>query len=246
MPETFLIVIRAGTGGDEAALFARDLFDMYSTFAESKKWKVKTTETSPTDLGGYKLVGFEISGNQAWQLLQHEGGVHRVQRIPSTEKGGRVHTSTVTIAVFPQKVSQTFEITPADLEIEFFRSSGPGGQNVNKRETAVRIIHTPTGVTVESQEERSQQANRERAMATLESRIQEAMRERQAAQEQVVRKEQVGTGERAEKIRTYNFPQNRLTDHRIGKSWHNLDHIMKGKLGKVLQQVSQGLAPDDK
>lgn len=241
MNETVAIEIRPGTGGDEAALFARNLFDMYSSYAESKGWTSKLTESSTTGIGGYKFVSFEITGENAWSLLKNEGGVHRVQRVPDTEKSGRVHTSTVTIAVFPKKIETNFEVKPADLKIEFFRSSGPGGQNVNKRETAVRIIHVPTGVVVESQEERSQQANREKALSVLTERIEEAVKEREAAKEQAVRKEQVGAGDRSEKIRTYNFPQNRLTDHRITKSWHNLDHIMRGKLDKVLKTVSQSI-----
>lgn len=241
------IEIRAGTGGDEAALFARTLFDMYTSYAESKDWKVKTTESNPTDLGGYKLIAFEITGEDAWDELQYEGGVHRVQRVPATEKGGRIHTSTVTVAVFPKDTGpQKIEIRPQDLTIEFFRSSGPGGQNVNKRETAVRVIHEPTGVTIESQEERSQQANRERALAILHQKIEQYVQQQHKAQKQEVRKEQVGSGERSEKIRTYNFPQNRLTDHRINKSWHNLDHIIEGKMKKVLKQVSQKLSEEEK
>jgi len=241
MVETVAIEIRPGTGGDEAALFARNLFDMYSAFAESKGWSKKILDSSTTGIGGYKYISFELTGENSWSLLKNEGGVHRVQRVPDTEKSGRVHTSTVTVAVFPKKIDTQIELRPQDIKVEFFRSSGPGGQNVNKRETAVRVIHIPTGVTVESQEERSQQANREKALSNLEKRITEAVKEREAAKEQVVRKEQVGAGERSEKIKTYNFPQNRLTDHRIPKSWHNLDHIMRGKLDKVLKTAAQNL-----
>ena len=186
--------IRGGTGGDEAALFARDLFEMYTAFAEAQGWKHNTTESSLTDLGGYRQVAFELSGPNAWGLLKYEGGVHRVQRIPSTEKGGRIHTSTVTVAVFPKTSTEISNIQPGDIQIEFFRSSGPGGQNVNKRETAVRVIHRPTGIAVESQQERSQQANREKAMSLLQSRVHDVLKERRAESEQTVRREQVGTG----------------------------------------------------
>ena len=239
--EIVTIEIRAGTGGEEAALFAADLFRMYTAFAASRGWSYTIREAGRTELGGYKTVAFEMAGESTWRLLRYEGGVHRVQRIPKTEKGGRIHTSTVTVAVLPKKVVEEVTVNPSDITIEFTRSSGPGGQNVNKRETAVRITHNPTGVVVESQEGRTQQANRTQAMQILGERLREHSRLAHSAEEQSSRREQVGTAERAEKIRTYNFPQNRLTDHRIGKSWHNLDMIMEGRLDKVLKQVSEKL-----
>lgn len=236
---SIIIEIRAGTGGDEAALFVADLARMYSKYAQAKGWRLTVLNSNQTSLGGAKHFTLEIEGEDAWELLRYEGGVHRVQRIPETEKSGRIHTSTVTVATLKKADSGEVAINPADLRVEFFRSSGPGGQNVNKRETAVRIIHLPTGTVVESQTERGQGANREYALSILRSRIAENLRRERQSQEQLVRREQIGAAERSEKIRTYNFPQNRLTDHRLKKSWHNLDSIMDGSLDKVLKKLAE-------
>ncbi len=233
-----ILEIRAGTGGDEAALFVADLARMYSKYAQQKLWRLTVIDSNPTSLGGLKSVTLEVEGEGAWESLRHEGGVHRVQRIPETEKSGRVHTSTVTVAALKKATEKEITLNPSDLKIEFFRSSGPGGQNVNKRETAVRIIHLPTGTVVEAQTERGQQANREYALSILRSRIADNLTRSRQASEQAVRREQIGSAERAEKIRTYNFPQNRLTDHRIKKSWHNLDQIMSGDLEKVTRSLN--------
>lgn len=243
--EAVILEIRAGAGGDEAALFVVDLFKMYSGFAQKEGFTSTILNSSPTPIGGLKQVSLEISGKNVWNLLKNEGGVHRVQRIPKTEKGGRIHTSTATVAVLKKVSEKEEKIDQRDIRVEFFRSSGPGGQNVNKRETAVRIIHMPTGTVVESQTERGQQSNREYAMSILRSRVAKARKEKERAGQQELRKEQVGSGERSEKIRTYNFPQNRLTDHRIKKSWHNLDSILEGNLGKILSKVSKEIKGSD-
>jgi len=232
------VTIGAGTGGEEAALFVADLFKMYQAFAQKRGFSLTIFNSAPTSIGGFKKIAFELKGVEAFNLLRHEGGVHRIQRIPKTEKGGRIHTSTATIAVLKQAKKSEIDIRPQDLRIEFFRSSGPGGQNVNKRETAVRITHLPSGVVVESQTERGQQTNREFAMSILRSRVLEQTRKATEGKQQDVRRQQIGTGERSEKIRTYNIPQNRLTDHRVKKSWHNLDNILLGNLDKVLKVVS--------
>jgi peptide chain release factor 1 len=226
-----LVEIRAGTGGQESALFAGELFEMYRRYAERRRWKSDVLSSSPADLGGIKDVVLEIRGAGAYSRLKRESGVHRVQRIPVTESSGRIHTSTATVAVLPEAEEVDVQIDPGDLEIDVYRSSGPGGQSVNTTDSAVRITHRPTGLKVEMQEERSQLQNRQKAMRLLRSRLLQLAQDEQAAAEAATRKAQVGTGERSEKIRTYNFPQNRVTDHRIpGLTVHNLAAVMAGDL----------------
>lgn len=238
-PQNLIMEIRAGAGGDEASLFARELFDMYSRFAEQKGWQTALLDESKTDLNGYKEVVFEVLGEDAYRTLRWESGVHRVQRIPSTEKTGRIHTSTISVAVLPKAEEVDLEIRPQDIKIEFFRSSGPGGQNVNKVETAVRIYHLPTGLVVVSQNERSQQQNREKGMSVLRSRLLDAKLQQEAAKRASERKLQIGTGDRSEKIRTYNYPQDRVTDHRLKQSWHNLPSILEGNIGPIVDALNQ-------
>jgi peptide chain release factor 1 len=238
MTEAVIMEIRAGTGGDEAALFVGDLFRMYTNFAVKKGWKSILLSASLTSLGGYRTIEFEVEGAGTAALLAYEGGVHRIQRIPKTEKSGRVHTSTATIAVLKKVTEKEFHINPAELLIEFTKSSGPGGQNVNKRETAVRVTHQPTGVVVEAQSERGQAANREAALSILRSKLAEHARTSVQKEEQVLRRQQIGTGERAEKIRTYNVPQDRVTDHRIKKKWHGIESIMAGKIEPILKALT--------
>ena len=233
--ESVIIEIRAGTGGEESALFASDLFRMYSIYASLKGWKQRILETKPTDLGGFKEVVFELSGPNAFSEMQYEGGVHRVQRIPKTEKKGRIHTSTATIAVLAKPKATEFQIKPDDLRIDFYRSSGPGGQYVNKRETAVRITHLPTGLVSSSQTQRNQLQNKENAMAILTAKIAELKEKQSLDKLDKTRRSQIKWAKRSDKTRTYNFPQNRLTDHRINKSWHNLEEIMEGNLTKVVR-----------
>jgi len=235
MDKGVIIEIRAGAGGEEAALFAADLFNMYSNFAEKQDWTTKLLQSSKTELGGYKEVIFEIKGTDAYQKLKDEGGVHRVQRIPSTEKSGRIHTSTVSVAILLEAQETELHINPQNLRIDVLRSSGPGGQNVNKIESAVRITHLPTGIVVNCQDGRSQQHNKEQAMQVLRSRLLAKKKNEESGQRDDERRGQIGTADRSEKIRTYNFPQNRLTDHRIKKSWHNLDRIIEGDLKKVIK-----------
>ena len=231
-----IMEIRAGAGGEEASLFAASLFQMYSRFAQKRGWKTAVLDESKSDLGGYKEVVMEINGSEAYEILRWESGVHRVQRIPETEKSGRIHTSTASVAVLPKAREIDMEIKPSDLKIEFFRSSGPGGQNVNKVETAVRIYHLPSGLTVTSQESRSQQKNREQALSILRARLLDAKLQEEAKKIGAERRAQIGTGDRSEKIRTYNFPQDRLTDHRLKKSWHNLESILAGNLESVVKE----------
>ena len=246
-PNEIVLEVRAGAGGDEASLFAWELAHMYEKFAEAKGWQWKTNYESKSDLNGYKEASFEIKGSakdgankNVYRMLRYETGVHRVQRIPATEKNGRVHTSTASVAVLPIKKKVDFEINPADIEMEYSRSGGKGGQNVNKVETAVRIIHKPTGIDVRSTNERSQLANREKAIMILTAKLQQRKEEEEAKKYAGVRKEQIGTGDRSEKIRTYNFPQDRVTDHRIKKSWHNLLGVMGGNIENIIGALDSG------
>jgi len=232
-----IVEIRAGTGGEEASLFAKDLYRMYSKYARLKGWKEKILDSRISDLGGFKEVIFEISNGNVFSELQYEGGVHRVQRIPLTEKLGRVHTSTATVAILSKPKKAQIKIRPEELRIDFYRASGPGGQNVNRRETAVRITHLSTGLVVTSQTERNQLQNRENAMKILEAKILERKEQQEAETIHGKRKAQIGWAKRAEKVRTYNFPQDRLTEHRIKKSWKNLDKILAGDLGQIIQAI---------
>jgi len=229
-----IVEIRASAGGDEAALFAGSLYRMYTMFADTHGFKHDVLNISETGLGGIKEISFEISGDGAYSKLKFESGVHRVQRVPETESGGRIHTSTVTVAVLPEVKETEVNIDPSDLQIDTYRSGGAGGQHVNKTESAIRITHIPTGTVVECQDERSQHKNKERAMKILYSRIYEKEREKQAEEVAAQRKSQVGTGDRSERIRTYNFPQGRVTDHRIGLSLYKIDSIMNGDLDEII------------
>ena len=232
-----IIEIRGGAGGEEAALFAADLYRMYTMYAETKGFKYEVLNLYETELGGIKEISFLVSGEGAYSRYKFESGVHRVQRVPETESGGRIHTSTVTVAVLPEAEEVDFEINPTDLEIDTFRSSGAGGQHVNKTESAIRITHLPTGLVVECQDERSQHKNKERAMKILRSRLVEMEREKQNAQIASERKSQVGTGDRSERIRTYNYPQGRVTDHRIGLTLYKLEQILNGALDELIDAL---------
>lgn len=238
-PQNVIMEIRAGAGGDEASLFARQLFDMYHGFAAKRGWNVVPISESRSALGGYKEIIFEVNGKEVYLALHTESGVHRVQRVPETEKSGRIHTSTASVAVLPQAREVDIEIKPQDIKVEFFRSSGPGGQNVNKVETAVRIYHLPTGLVVTSQESRSQQKNREQAMNLLRSHLLDAKMQADAKKIATERRQQIGTGDRSEKIRTYNFPQDRITDHRIQESWHHIEGIMAGNLEPIIDTMQR-------
>ncbi len=232
-----IVEIRGGAGGDEAALFAGDLLRMYSMYAETQRWKVEMLSSNPTDIGGYKEVSFAINGQNAYSRLKFESGVHRVQRIPSTESGGRIHTSTVTVAVLPEVEDVEIEINQNDLRIDVFRAGGPGGQCVNTTDSAVRITHLPTGVVVSCQDEKSQLKNKEKAMKILRSRVYDLAEQERNAQIAEERKSQVGTGDRSERIRTYNYPQGRVTDHRVGLTLHRLEAVLNGDLDEIIDTL---------
>jgi len=234
-----IVEIRAGTGGDEAALFAADLFRMYSRYAEGNHWKSEILSENAIGIGGYKEVIFEIKGKGAFSKLKYESGVHRVQRVPETESSGRIHTSTATVAVLAEVEEVDIDIPDSDLKIDVYKSAGAGGQNVQKNSTAVRITHIPTGMVVACQDERSQLQNKMRAMSILRARLYEIEEEKRRSEQEEARRSQVGTGERSEKIRTYNYPQNRVTDHRIGHSSFNLPGIMEGEIDEFIDELSQ-------
>ena len=233
-----IVEIRAGVGGEEAALFAHSLYRMYSMYAESQRWHCEVDSASETELGGIKEITFTIEGTGAFSRLKFESGVHRVQRVPETESGGRVHTSTVTVAVLPEMESADVRLNPADIEMQVFRSSGAGGQHVNKTSSAVRLIHKPTGTVVECQQERSQFQNRDKAMRILASRLYEAEQEKISSEYTAQRRSQVGSGMRNERIRTYNFPQGRVTDHRIGLTLYKIDSVMDGGLDELIDALA--------
>ena len=233
-----IVEIRGGAGGEESSLFAGDLFRMYSMYAEKKRWKLDVVNLNETELGGIKEVTFIISGKGAYSRLKFESGVHRVQRVPDTESSGRIHTSTATVAVLPEVSDVEIEINPSDLKIDTFRASGAGGQHVNKTESAIRITHIPTGVIVECQTERSQIQNRETALSMLRSKLYEAELEKQTREQSDARRSQVGSGDRSEKIRTYNFPQGRITDHRIGLSMYQVDSFLNGDIDEMIDALN--------
>lgn len=234
-----ILEIRAGAGGNEASLFARDLENMYLKYADKQGWKTIKINESLNELGGIKEVAYQIKSPDAYKQLKQESGVHRVQRVPKTEKSGRIHTSTASVAILPLTEKQELEIKPQDIDISFSRAGGPGGQNVNKIESAVRIVHKPTGLAVEARQERSQQKNREVAMQLLRAKLMAEKLRREQAKIAGARREQIGTADRSEKIRTYNFMQDRITDHRLGKKFHNLEKILAGNLDPIIKSFSK-------
>ncbi|NLP15093.1 MAG: peptide chain release factor 1 [Clostridium sp.] len=232
-----IVEIRGGAGGEEAALFAGDLFRMYTRYAERNRWKTEMLDSNPTEIGGFKEVVFSIEGSGAYSRLKFESGVHRVQRIPSTEAGGRIHTSTVTVAVLPEVEEIDVDINPNDLRVDTYRASGAGGQHVNKTDSAIRITHLPTGLVVTCQDQRSQHKNRDKAMAILRSKLYEIAQNEQSSEIAQERKSQVGTGDRSERIRTYNYPQGRVTDHRIGLTLYKIDDILDGDIDEIIDAL---------
>lgn len=233
-----ILEIRGGAGGDEAALFGMEIFKMYTRYAESRHWKTEILDSNYTDIGGIKEIIFVIEGKGAYSRLKYESGVHRVQRIPATESGGRIHTSTVTVAVLPEAEEVEVEIAPNDLRVDIFCATGPGGQSVNTTQSAVRITHNPTGIVVSCQDEKSQIKNREKAMRVLRSRVYEKYQTEQQAEMAAERKSQVGTGDRSERIRTYNYPQSRVTDHRINLTTHRLNEILAGDIDEIIENLA--------
>ena len=237
--KNIIVEIRAGAGGDEAALFVSDLFRMYSRFAERNHWKVEVMDSNPTEIGGFKEIIFGISGKDVFGFLKQESGVHRVQRIPVTESGGRIHTSTVTVAILQEAEEVDMEINPSDLKIDRYRSTGPGGQSVNTTDSAVRITHLPTGMVVTCQDEKSQHKNKDKALKILRARLLDLLQQEKNEKIGQERRNQVGTGDRSERIRTYNYPQNRITDHRINTSFHNLEEVLDGNLFEIVEQFKE-------
>ena len=238
-PNEVILEVRAGAGGEEAALFAKELADMYLSYAKNKNWGGRIIYTSESPLGGYKEAAIEIRGSNVFEKLRYETGVHRIQRVPETEKSGRVHTSTASVAILPVRKKTSIEIKPSEIEVEFSRSGGAGGQNVNKVETAVRIIHKPTGIDVRSTAERSQLKNRENAMRILSAKLEMMKEEEEAKKHSLDRKSQIGTADRSEKIRTYNILQDRVTDHRLKQSWHNIEKIFAGEIEPILDSFKE-------
>lgn len=232
-----ILEIRAGTGGDEASLFAADLYRMYTRYAEKRRWKVEIMDSNPTEVGGFKEITFSMAGKRVFADMKFESGVHRVQRVPETESGGRIHTSAVTVAVLPEAEDTDIDINQNDLRIDVFRSSGPGGQSVNTTDSAVRITHLPTGVVVTCQDEKSQHKNKAKAMRVLKARLYEAEEAKRRAERDSVRRSMIGSGDRSERIRTYNFPQNRLTDHRINLTLYKLDQVIQGDIDEVIDSL---------